>query len=122
MGGALKPTDIIQGPEGQEGPTEVRYRAHVAFSSAAEMLENLSKIHNRRKALIYVSNGYDFNPFEKSRSGEAEFFENRFGTQANQSAGTSNPDGTTDNSNNNSSDINDPSRVGREVRRRGPGA
>ena len=32
MGGALKPTDIIQGPEGQEGPTEVRYRAHVAFS------------------------------------------------------------------------------------------
>ena len=35
MGGALKPTDIIQGPEGQEGPTEVRYRAHVAFSSAA---------------------------------------------------------------------------------------
>jgi VWFA-related protein len=112
MGGALKPTDIIQGPEGQEGPTEVRYRAHVAFASAAEMLENLSKIHNRRKALIYVSNGYDFNPFEKSRSGQAEFFENRFGTQANQSAGTSNPDGTTDNSNNYSSDINDPSRSG----------
>jgi len=76
------------------------------------MLENLSKIHNRRKALIYVSNGYDFNPFEKSRSGQAEFFENRFGTQANQSASTSNPDGTTDNTNNNPSDINDPSRSG----------
>ena len=85
MGGALKPTDIIQGPEGQEGPTEVRYRAHVAFSSAADLLDNLSKVHNRRKALIYVSNGYDFNPFEKSRSGQAEFFENRFGTQANSS-------------------------------------
>jgi VWFA-related protein len=112
MGGALKPTDIIQGPEGQEGPTEVRYRAHVAFASAAEMLENLSKIHNRRKALIYVSNGYDFNPFEKSRSGQAEFFENRFGTQANQSSSTTNPDGTTDNSNNNPGDINDPSRSG----------
>lgn len=113
MGGALKPTDIIQGPEGQDGPTEVRYRAHVAFSSAAEMLENLSKIHNRRKALIYVSNGYDFNPFEKSRSGQAEFFENRFGTQSNPNANT-NTDGTTDNSNynNSSSDINDPSRSG----------
>jgi len=110
MGGALKPTDIIQGPEGQEGPTEVRYRAHVAFSSAAEMLENLSKIHNRRKALIYVSNGYDFNPFEKSRSGQAEFFENRFGTQANPNANT-NPDGTTD-PNATNSDINDPSRSG----------
>ena len=41
MGGALKPTDIIQGPEGNEGPTEVRYRAHVAFSTAADLLENL---------------------------------------------------------------------------------
>ena len=111
MGGALKPTDIIQGPEGQEGPTEVRYRAHVAFASAAEMLENLAKIHNRRKALIYVSNGYDFNPFEKSRSGQAEFFENRFGTQSNPNAG-GNVDGTTDSNYNNSSDINDPSRSG----------
>ena len=80
MGGALKPTDIIQGPEGQDGPTEVRYRAHVAFSAAAELMDNLSKVHNRRKALIYVSNGYDFNPFEKSRTGQQEFFENRFGT------------------------------------------
>ena len=107
MGGALKPTDIIQGPEGQEGPTEVRYRAHVAFSSAAEMLDNLSKVHNRRKALIYVSNGYDFNPFEKSRSGQAEFFENRFGTtQAN-----TNSDGT-DTSAGAGTDINDPSRSG----------
>ncbi|MFO7692848.1 MAG: VWA domain-containing protein [Vicinamibacterales bacterium] len=111
MGGALKPTDIIQGPEGQEGPTEVRYRAHVAFSSAADLLDDLAKVHNRRKALIYVSNGYDFNPFEKSRSGQAEFFENRFGTQANTSAAnTTDPEtgattgGSTDNS--------DPSRTG----------
>jgi VWFA-related protein len=114
MGGALKPTDIIQGPEGQEGPTEVRYRAHVAFASAAEMLENLSKVQNRRKALIYVSNGYDFNPFEKSRSGQAEFFENRFGTQMNPSSSNTNPDGTTDNTNQNTSnsDLTDPSRTG----------
>jgi VWFA-related protein len=80
MGGALKPTDIIQGAEGNQGPTEVRHRAHVAFSAAADLLDNLSKVHNRRKALIYVSNGYDFNPFEKSRTGQQEFFENRMGT------------------------------------------
>jgi VWFA-related protein len=109
MGGALKPTDIIQGPEGQEGPTEVRYRAHVAFSSAADLLDNLSKVHNRRKALIYVSNGYDFNPFEKSRTGQAEFFENRFGTQANSGAGSSSGDGTNTGA---GTDINDPSRTG----------
>ncbi|MCU0252520.1 MAG: VWA domain-containing protein [Vicinamibacterales bacterium] len=111
MGGALKPTDIIQGPEGQEGPTEVRYRAHVAFASAADLLDNLSKVHNRRKALIYVSNGYDFNPFEKSRTGQAEFFENRFGTQANPGAGSSSGDGTETNTGA-GTDINDPSRSG----------
>jgi len=111
MGGALKPTDVIQGPEGQDGPTEVRYRAHVAFSSAAELLESLSKVHNRRKALIYVSNGYDFNPFEKSRSGQAEFFENRFGTQAN-SSGSNTTDPETGASTGGRTDNTDPSRSG----------
>ena len=33
-GNGLKPSDIIQGAEGAEGPSEVRYRAHVAFSTA----------------------------------------------------------------------------------------
>ena len=32
-GNELKPTDIINGPSGSEGPSEVRYRAHVAFST-----------------------------------------------------------------------------------------
>ncbi len=70
MGGALKAADIIQGPEGADGPSEVRYRAHVAFSTVYDMLGQLEKVHNRRKAVIYVSNGYDFNPYEKSRLGE----------------------------------------------------
>ena len=90
MGGALKPTDVIQGPEGQDGPSEVRYRAHVAFSTVADLLDNLSKVHNRRKALIYVSNGYDFNPFEKSRNGEQQFFENKFGTGNSQGSASAN--------------------------------
>ena len=34
------------------------------------MLKQLEKINNRRKAVIWVSNGYDFNPFEDSRLGE----------------------------------------------------
>src|SRR5262245_52918112 len=32
-GSELKPSDIINGPSGAEGPSEVRYRAHVAFST-----------------------------------------------------------------------------------------
>jgi VWFA-related protein len=68
-GNELKPTDIINGPSGAEGPSEVRYRAHVAFSTVNDLLNNLNSVHNRRKALIYVSDGYDFNPFQDSRLG-----------------------------------------------------
>ena len=67
----MKPTEIIETPDGSQGPPEVRYRAHVAFSTAYEMLQNLKQVHNRRKALIYVSNGYDFDPFSKSRAKES---------------------------------------------------
>jgi VWFA-related protein len=68
-GNELKPTDIINGPSGAEGPSEVRYRAHVAFSTVNDLLNNLNSVNNRRKALIYVSDGYDFNPFQDARLG-----------------------------------------------------
>jgi len=67
-GAGLRPADILEGGEGQEGPSEVRYRAHVAFSTAFELLGQLEQIHNRRKSLIYISNGYDFNPFPGARA------------------------------------------------------
>ena len=75
----MKPSDIIQGSEGSDGPSEVRYRAHVAFSTAYDMLSQMEKINNRRKAVIWVSNGYDFNPFSESRLGEDPVFGGRFG-------------------------------------------
>lgn len=78
-GNGLKPADIINGAEGADGPTEVRYRAHVAFSTAYDMLSQMEKINNRRKAVIWVSNGYDFNPFAESRLGEDPVFGGRFG-------------------------------------------
>jgi VWFA-related protein len=34
-----------------------------------DALESLEKVHNRRKALVWVSEGYDFNPFQGSRLG-----------------------------------------------------
>jgi VWFA-related protein len=66
-GNGLKPTEIIKGQEGADGPVELRYRAHVAFTTGNQLMQNLEKLHNRRKAVIWVSSGYDFNPFEKSR-------------------------------------------------------
>jgi VWFA-related protein len=78
-GNGLKPGEIINGPEGSQGPSEVRYRAHVAFSTLMDILDRLEKVHNRRKAVIYVSEGYDFNPFPEARLGEDPVFGGRFG-------------------------------------------
>lgn len=66
-GGGLRPSEIIKGIQGPQGPSEMRYRAHVAFSTANDLIKNLERLQNRRKAVIWVSSGYDFNPFEKSR-------------------------------------------------------
>ncbi|MGE0815622.1 MAG: VWA domain-containing protein [Vicinamibacterales bacterium] len=78
-GNGLKPSDIIQGQDGPQGPAEVRYRAHVAFSTARDIVTQLERVTNRRKAVVWVSNGFDFNPFEKQRMGEDPVYGGRFG-------------------------------------------
>jgi VWFA-related protein len=87
-GAGLKPDEIIETPDGQQGPPEVRYRAHVAFSTAYDVLNNLEQVHNRRKAFIYVSNGYDFDPFSKSRAKEANQRLSDMGLGCNSSSGS----------------------------------
>jgi VWFA-related protein len=67
QGGGLKPREIIEGAQGAQGPTELRHRAHVAMSLAYEQMRNLEKVQNRRKVVLYISPGYDFNPFAQSR-------------------------------------------------------
>ncbi|HEY0874412.1 MAG TPA: VWA domain-containing protein [Vicinamibacterales bacterium] len=66
-GSGLSPNEILEGPDGVQGPPEIRYRAHTAMSTVYRILESLEQVHNRRKAFIYISTGYDFNPFADSR-------------------------------------------------------
>jgi VWFA-related protein len=86
-GSGLKPSEIINTGTGSEGPTELRHNAHVAFSTMLEALDNLEKVHNRRKALVWVSEGYDFNPFQDSRlglrDGNSPFLQNQSNVLAN---------------------------------------
>jgi VWFA-related protein len=101
-GSGLKPSEIIERGSGSEGPTELRYNAHVSFSTMEEALNNLEKVHNRRKALVWVSEGYDFNPFQDSRLGlrdpSSPFLQNQSNAlMNNQDTG----DGTTSNGGNN---------------------
>jgi len=68
-GDGLKPSEIINGSSGAQGPAEIRYREQVAFKTMSEALTNLDQVHDRRKALVWVSEGYDLNPFQDSRLG-----------------------------------------------------
>lgn len=68
-GSGMGPEEIITGQQGREGNPELRYRAHVAFKTAYDLMRNLEELRNRRKAVIYISTGYDFNPYEESRMG-----------------------------------------------------
>ena len=94
-GAGLAPKDILDTPEGAQGPPEVRYRAHVAFSTAYDIMGKLQQVHNRRKAFIYVSNGYDFSPFETTRQKQLK---EKYGRPSQDSDGDGNPD-TNDESN-----------------------
>ena len=67
MGSAMTPQETIQANQTIQGPAGLRHNAHVAFSTAYDILAQAEKFNGRRKAFIYVSNGYDFNPFKDSR-------------------------------------------------------
>jgi len=67
MGSGMTPSEIIQASQTAQGPAGLRHNASVAFSTAYDMLEQLSSIPNRRKVFVYVSSGYDFNPFVDAR-------------------------------------------------------
>ena len=64
-GGGFNLGDMIQMQE-RRNLAEIRWRAHTAFKTARETLKNLERVKNRRKAFIYISAGYDFNPFSES--------------------------------------------------------
>jgi VWFA-related protein len=69
MGSAPTADDFIEAAlmESGQGPQQVRYNAHVAFRTAYELLDQLAQVTDRRKAFVYISGGYHFNPFSEAR-------------------------------------------------------
>ena len=67
MGAGMTPQEILLAPHSTSGPQELRHRMHVALATAYDLLKQLESFNDRRKAFIYVSSGYDFNPFTDSR-------------------------------------------------------
>jgi VWFA-related protein len=77
MGAGQTPKEIIMMPQTNEGPRQIRYNVAVAFGVCYDMLMQLEKVNNRRKAFIYISSGYDFNPFQ---NGRLKWEQEQFGT------------------------------------------
>lgn len=79
-GSGLALQDMFDAGEGALGPPDVRRRAHVAFTVAYQLIQGMGNVRDRRKALILISNGYDFDPFPEARAGKDKVFGGRYGT------------------------------------------
>jgi VWFA-related protein len=77
-GSGLIPVDILRMLESPQGPADIRARARMAFYTAYRTLADLEGVSNRRKAVIYVSNGYDFDPFAEGRAAKDKIQGGRF--------------------------------------------
>lgn len=59
--------EIVNGAQTREGPSGVRHDMFVTLKVAYDILEQAERVTDRRKAFIYVSSGYDFNPYKDAR-------------------------------------------------------
>ena len=77
-GSAMTPTEMFRLLETSQGPGDLRQRAQLAFYTAYNMLSSIERIANKRKAVLYISTGYDFDPFAEARKGRDRVMGGRF--------------------------------------------
>jgi hypothetical protein len=65
-GSSMMPIDIRRTfQNGPKAGNEVWYRGAVSIATAYDVVRNLARMHDRRKALVLVSNGYDVDPLQE---------------------------------------------------------
>jgi VWFA-related protein len=77
-GSGYLPSEIFKMMENSQGPGDIRNKAQMAFFTAYNMLADLERVMNRRKAVIYISTGYDFDPFPEGRNSRDRIMGGRF--------------------------------------------
>ncbi len=77
-GSGLIPSEIFKSMETSQGPADVRARAQMAFYTAYSILNDLEGVNNKRKAVLYISTGYDFDPFKEARASKDRIQGGRF--------------------------------------------
>ena len=77
-GSAMTAGELFKLLETSQGPGDLRQRAQVAFYTAYNFLSNIERVANKRKAVLYISTGYDFDPFAEARQGRDRIMGGRF--------------------------------------------
>ena len=77
-GSGYAPTEIFKLMENSRGPGDIRDRAQMAFYTVYGILSELENVANKRKAVIYISTGYDFDPFAEGRNSRDRVMGGRF--------------------------------------------
>ena len=77
-GSGYTPSDIFNMMENSQGPGDLRHRAQMAFYTAYNILAQLETVANRRKAVLFISTGYDFDPFAEGRAGKDRVMGGRY--------------------------------------------
>ena len=77
-GSGVTAADVFQMPETSQGAADLRKRAQVAFQTAYSLLAGLDEVRDRRKVAIYISSGYDFDPFAAGRQSSDRIQGGRF--------------------------------------------
>jgi VWFA-related protein len=77
-GTAMTATEMFRSLETSQGPGDLRQRAQLAFYTAYNILASVERVANKRKAVLYISTGYDFDPFAEARKGRDRIQGGRF--------------------------------------------
>ena len=72
MGSGRDAREIVNSAQTINGPAGLRHDTMVAFKLAYDILGQAEKVTDRQKAFIWLSSGYDFNPYADARWGAAQ--------------------------------------------------
>lgn len=81
MGAGSPPQEILDMAETSQGLSELHHRMNTAFRTAYDILDQLESVSGKRKAFIWISEGYDLNPFKQARlQHQQDIYDAEFGT------------------------------------------
>jgi VWFA-related protein len=66
-GSGMDSKEIVSAASTSQGPAGLRYMAHTAMKTANDILDKLALLNGVRKSFLFISEGYDFDPYKDSR-------------------------------------------------------